>query len=105
MSTNPHHSDMPLPTNSAAENALATIGTSRPAPPVRGTYAAGNCPLRHFRRLRRPGTVCWTVQLIPQVWKSWRAKSTDGLSHWLVYVPRACFTMDSFLLSVSMDGW
>ncbi|KAJ7576907.1 PQ loop repeat-domain-containing protein [Mycena floridula] len=41
--------------NTAAENALGTIGT-----------------------------ICWTIQLIPQVWKSWRAKSTDGLSHWLV---------------------
>ncbi|KAJ7911325.1 PQ loop repeat-domain-containing protein [Mycena leptocephala] len=30
------------------------------------------------------GAVCWTVQLIPQVWKSWREKSTDGLSPWLV---------------------
>ncbi|KAJ3544713.1 hypothetical protein NM688_g5710 [Phlebia brevispora] len=32
------------------------------------------------------GTICWTVQLIPQIWKSWRNKSTDGLSHWLVLV-------------------
>ncbi|GJE91281.1 PQ-loop repeat-containing protein [Phanerochaete sordida] len=48
---------MPLPTNAAAENVLGTIGT-----------------------------ICWTVQLIPQVWKSWREKSTDGLSHWLVLV-------------------
>ncbi|KAJ6582091.1 PQ loop repeat-domain-containing protein [Mycena capillaripes] len=30
------------------------------------------------------GTVCWTAQLIPQVWKSWREKSTQGLSPWLV---------------------
>ncbi|KAJ7024833.1 PQ loop repeat-domain-containing protein [Mycena alexandri] len=30
------------------------------------------------------GTVCWTAQLIPQVWKSWREKSTHGLSPWLV---------------------
>ncbi|KIP03014.1 hypothetical protein PHLGIDRAFT_130411 [Phlebiopsis gigantea 11061_1 CR5-6] len=46
---------MPLHTNAAAENALGTIGT-----------------------------ICWTVQLIPQIWKSWRTKSTKGLSHWLV---------------------
>ncbi|KAF7370183.1 Pq loop repeat protein [Mycena sanguinolenta] len=30
------------------------------------------------------GLVCWTVQLIPQLWKSWREKSTEGLSPWLV---------------------
>ncbi|KAJ7062861.1 PQ-loop-domain-containing protein [Mycena amicta] len=30
------------------------------------------------------GTICWTVQLVPQVWKSYKAKSTQGLSHWLV---------------------
>lgn len=30
------------------------------------------------------GTICWTGQLIPQVWKSWREKATNGLSHWLV---------------------
>ncbi|KAJ7210385.1 hypothetical protein GGX14DRAFT_450539 [Mycena pura] len=47
--------------NSVAENVLGTAGTCTDT-----------------------GTVCWTVQLIPQVWKSWRTKSTDGLSHWLV---------------------
>ncbi|KDR80582.1 hypothetical protein GALMADRAFT_1092400 [Galerina marginata CBS 339.88] len=30
------------------------------------------------------GTICWTAQLVPQVWKSHRSKSTTGLSHWLV---------------------
>ncbi|KAJ6615545.1 PQ loop repeat-domain-containing protein [Mycena sp. CBHHK59/15] len=30
------------------------------------------------------GTVCWTAQLAPQVWKSYREKSTKGLSEWLV---------------------
>ncbi|KAF8151079.1 PQ loop repeat-domain-containing protein [Mycena galopus ATCC 62051] len=30
------------------------------------------------------GTVCWTAQLVPQIWKSWREKSTEGLSPWLV---------------------
>ncbi|KAJ7464400.1 PQ loop repeat-domain-containing protein [Mycena latifolia] len=30
------------------------------------------------------GTVCWTVQMIPQLWKSWREKSTEGLSPWFV---------------------
>ncbi|KAI0060719.1 PQ-loop-domain-containing protein [Artomyces pyxidatus] len=32
------------------------------------------------------GTICWTVQLIPQIWKSWRTKSTEGLSPWLVLI-------------------
>ncbi|KAJ7911124.1 hypothetical protein B0H13DRAFT_2251184 [Mycena leptocephala] len=30
------------------------------------------------------GTICWTAQLVPQVWKSYREKSTRGLSEWLV---------------------
>ncbi|TFK40873.1 hypothetical protein BDQ12DRAFT_627679 [Crucibulum laeve] len=30
------------------------------------------------------GTICWTGQLIPQVWKSWREKSTEGLAPLLV---------------------
>jgi len=30
------------------------------------------------------GTICWTAQLVPQVWKSYREKSTQGLSEWLV---------------------
>ncbi|KAJ7915816.1 hypothetical protein B0H13DRAFT_2231789 [Mycena leptocephala] len=29
------------------------------------------------------GTICWTIQLIPQIWKSWQEKSTQGLSPWL----------------------
>jgi len=30
------------------------------------------------------GALCWAIQLIPQIWKSWRSKDTEGLSHWLV---------------------
>ncbi|KAI0794082.1 PQ loop repeat-domain-containing protein [Fomes fomentarius] len=44
-----------MPVNHVAENVLGTIGT-----------------------------ICWTVQLIPQVWKSWRSKSTEGLSEYLM---------------------
>ncbi|KAJ7509652.1 PQ-loop-domain-containing protein, partial [Mycena galericulata] len=44
-----------MPANPVAENVLGTIGT-----------------------------VCWTAQIIPQIWKSWREKSTEGLSPWLV---------------------
>ncbi|PPQ91480.1 hypothetical protein CVT25_013737 [Psilocybe cyanescens] len=32
------------------------------------------------------GTICWTAQLVPQIWKSHRTKSTAGLSHWLIAV-------------------
>ena len=41
--------------NSTAENALGTVGA-----------------------------VLWCVQLLPQILKSWRAKSTSGLSPWLM---------------------
>lgn len=43
--------------NKAAENALGTLGT-----------------------------VCWTIQLVPQIYKTWREKSTKGLSPWLVLI-------------------
>lgn len=32
------------------------------------------------------GTICWTGQLIPQVWKNYRDKKTFGLSPWLMSV-------------------
>ncbi|EJD07609.1 uncharacterized protein FOMMEDRAFT_24933 [Fomitiporia mediterranea MF3/22] len=32
------------------------------------------------------GTVCWSGQIIPQIWKSWREKATEGLSHWLMLI-------------------
>ncbi|KAF7319386.1 hypothetical protein HMN09_00276500 [Mycena chlorophos] len=44
-----------MPTNAVAENVFGTLGT-----------------------------VCWSIQLVPQVWKSYRDKSTEGLSDWLV---------------------
>ncbi|KAF7309134.1 hypothetical protein MKEN_01115500 [Mycena kentingensis (nom. inval.)] len=46
-----------MPVNAVAENVLGTVGT-----------------------------ICWTVQIVPQIWKSWRTKSTEGLSHWLVLI-------------------
>ncbi|KAF8661298.1 hypothetical protein AX16_001397 [Volvariella volvacea WC 439] len=30
------------------------------------------------------GTICWTIQLIPQIWKSWRTKDVTGLSSWFI---------------------
>lgn len=32
------------------------------------------------------GTICWTGQLIPQVWKNYRDKKTAGLSPWLMFI-------------------
>ncbi|KAG8958273.1 hypothetical protein FRC03_009287 [Tulasnella sp. 419] len=46
-----------MPVNEVAENVLGTIGT-----------------------------ILWTIQLIPQVWKSWREKSTEGLSGLLMLI-------------------
>ncbi|PCH44423.1 PQ-loop-domain-containing protein [Wolfiporia cocos MD-104 SS10] len=46
-----------MPANAAAENALGTLGT-----------------------------ICWTIQLVPQIWKTWRDKSTEGLSMFLVFL-------------------
>ncbi|EPQ56613.1 hypothetical protein GLOTRDRAFT_138294 [Gloeophyllum trabeum ATCC 11539] len=46
-----------MPANAVAENVLGTMGT-----------------------------ICWTAQLLPQIWKSWRTKDTEGLSHWLVLI-------------------
>ncbi|KAG8972624.1 hypothetical protein FRC05_009734 [Tulasnella sp. 425] len=46
-----------MPVNAVAENVLGTIGT-----------------------------LCWTLQIVPQIWKSWRAKSTEGLSAWLMFI-------------------
>ncbi|THU86257.1 hypothetical protein K435DRAFT_731718 [Dendrothele bispora CBS 962.96] len=30
------------------------------------------------------GTICWAIQMIPQIWKSYRTKNTDGLSDWMI---------------------
>ncbi|KAH7107809.1 PQ loop repeat-domain-containing protein [Auriculariales sp. MPI-PUGE-AT-0066] len=32
------------------------------------------------------GVIFWSVQVIPQIWKSYRSKSTDGLSAWLMLI-------------------
>ncbi|KAF7308167.1 hypothetical protein HMN09_00664500 [Mycena chlorophos] len=46
-----------MPANAVAENVLGTIGT-----------------------------IFWSIQLVPQIWKSYKSKSTEGLSHWLVLI-------------------
>ncbi|KAI0741628.1 PQ loop repeat-domain-containing protein [Daedaleopsis nitida] len=30
------------------------------------------------------GTICWTIQLLPQLWHTYRTKSVEGLSKWLM---------------------
>ncbi|KAJ4471496.1 PQ loop repeat-domain-containing protein [Lentinula aciculospora] len=30
------------------------------------------------------GTICWTVQLVPQLWKTYREKDSTGLSDWMI---------------------
>ncbi|KAF7331490.1 hypothetical protein MKEN_00027900 [Mycena kentingensis (nom. inval.)] len=68
-----------MPTNKVAENVFGTLGA---ALPIRLRLLWGI--LKHTRRAFLTGTVCWTIQLIPQVLKSYREKSTKGLSPWLV---------------------
>jgi hypothetical protein len=68
-----------MPVNSIAENVLGTIGM---------------LPYDFWRSLTIytvTGTILWTGQLAPQVWKSWREKSTSGLSPWLVFVSQLTF--------------
>jgi len=36
------------------------------------------------------GTVCWCVQLIPQIWRNWRTKKTDGLPGLMVMMWASC---------------
>ncbi|EKM75019.1 hypothetical protein AGABI1DRAFT_13511, partial [Agaricus bisporus var. burnettii JB137-S8] len=32
------------------------------------------------------GTICWTGQIIPQIWKTYKDKKSDGLSPWLMLI-------------------
>jgi PQ loop repeat len=64
-----------MPVNPVAENVFGTLGE----------LVLFLVPsIAHKLKI---GVVCWTIQLIPQIWKSWREKSTEGLSHLLVYEP------------------
>ncbi|KAJ7721337.1 PQ loop repeat-domain-containing protein [Mycena maculata] len=42
------------------------------------------------------GTICWSAQLVPQIWKSYRSKDTTGLSAWLVL----CWGLSATFLGV-----
>ncbi|KAL7423915.1 hypothetical protein Q5752_001500 [Cryptotrichosporon argae] len=46
------------------------------------------------------GAVLWSVQVIPQIIKSYRTKSTDGLSPWLMFIWQwACAFQASYLVA------
>lgn len=65
-----------MPINSAAKNVFGTLGALLPS---------FLCSLES--QLSIIGTVCWTVQLVPQqLWKSHREKDTTGLSCTLVHM-------------------
>jgi hypothetical protein len=61
-----------MPTNRIAENFFGTLGQL-------SMYV-----VRATINRKDSGTVCWTFQLLPQIMKSWRERSTYGLSPWLV---------------------
>lgn len=63
-----------MPVNAVAENVLGTVGKK----PLCLNWNGDAYSSRVL-----PGTVCWMTQLLPQVWKSWKDKSTEGLSHYL----------------------
>ncbi|KAG8973077.1 hypothetical protein FRB90_010010, partial [Tulasnella sp. 427] len=66
-----------MPANAVAENILGTIGARSPR--TLTSPARSSTPISQ-------GTICWTLQIVPQIWKSWRAKSTEGLSAWLMFI-------------------
>lgn len=55
--------------------------------PAPATLAMGGttypCPAAD-KALATIGAVLWSVQIIPQIVKSYRTKNTDGLSPWLM---------------------
>jgi hypothetical protein len=66
-----------MPVNALAENIFGTIGPALFVP----SRVSHTLILSHIAT----GAILWTVQLIPQLFKSYRTKSTEGLSPWLVY--------------------
>ncbi|KAI9729836.1 MAG: ssk1 response regulator receiver [Cirrosporium novae-zelandiae] len=36
------------------------------------------------------GTICWCVQLIPQIWTNWRTKETEGLPSLMMFIWAVC---------------
>jgi uncharacterized protein with PQ loop repeat len=42
------------------------------------------------------GTICWCVQLIPQIYYNWRRKSTDGLPALMMMIWAVCTSLFPF---------
>jgi hypothetical protein len=68
-----------MPVNALAENIFGTIGPDQ----FHFRVSYSNLTF-NYSSLTATGAILWTVQLIPQLIKSWRTKSTKGLSPWLV---------------------
>lgn len=66
-----------MPTNAVAENVLGTFGEYSQLPVLINDVDSMRS------QSASTGAVCWMIQLVPQVWKSWREKSTEGLSAYL----------------------
>jgi hypothetical protein len=68
-----------MPVNATVENVFGTIGKSSTICTAQIVDPGAPILIRPYT-----GAILWTVQLIPQLFKSWRTKSTEGLSPWLV---------------------
>ena len=64
-----------------AENIFGTLG---PAVCCIPGYPHNLISFLFFFAFATTGAILWTVQLIPQLIKTWRTKSVEGLSPWLV---------------------
>ena len=38
-------------------------------------------------------TVCWSIQLVPQVWSNWRKKNTEGLPWAMMFLWAMCMPL------------
>jgi len=47
------------------------------------------------------GTVLWCVQIVPQIWKNWKLKSTDGMPGLMFFLWAICLTATMLF---SLDG-
>lgn len=47
------------------------------------------------------GTTLWCVQIVPQIWKNWRLKSTDGVPGLMFFLWAVCERIATILREVS----
>lgn len=66
-------------------DALSSYSTDAPHPATPAAMGGSTypCPAAD-KALATIGAVLWSVQIIPQIIKSYRTKNTDGLSPWLM---------------------